>query len=226
MFGPWETWQEAATFFAVIVVLYIAVMWAAAVFWTARDIRSRHNSGTVQLASAGLVAVFFLPGLWIYRIMRPTYTLADQYERSLQAEAVMFELSQKVECPTCRRRVRDEFLVCPSCRTTLKESCSSCGRPVAYAWAACPYCGRDRQAAAVARALREPAPQPAPVGASTPRPALKEQAPEAVPVAAPTPRPALEPEPARLRAQRTAPQRPPSRDPFVVSRERANSPGS
>jgi RNA polymerase subunit RPABC4/transcription elongation factor Spt4 len=119
-------------------------MWLTLAFWAYRDIRQRTRDPIVQTVAVLLVLVFFLPGHWIYLILRPRYTLSELYDRSLEEEALLQELEDQKACPTCRRRVQDEFLVCPSCRTQLKEPCRSCAKPLSYAWVACPFCGVEK----------------------------------------------------------------------------------
>jgi RNA polymerase subunit RPABC4/transcription elongation factor Spt4 len=127
-----------------IAVLYLAAIWLTLVFWTYRDIRQRTRDPILQTVAVLLVLLFFLPGHWIYLIVRPRQTLAEMYERSLEEEALLQELEDQKACPTCKRRVQDDYLICPSCRTQLKESCRSCSRPLSYAWLACPYCGLEK----------------------------------------------------------------------------------
>jgi RNA polymerase subunit RPABC4/transcription elongation factor Spt4 len=92
-----------------------------------------------------LVAVFNLPGLIVYLVIRPQGTMGDSYERSVEAEAIMAELQLAANaCQSCRRPIEDEYVVCPWCRSVLREGCRSCGRSVRTAWSACPYCTSDR----------------------------------------------------------------------------------
>lgn len=143
---PGGSWQATAQGVGFIFAMYIATLWIAMVFWTARDIHQRSRSSSVQLGSALLVLAFFLPGLWLYLILRPRLTLAARYERSLEAEAVLMELADRANCPECSRRVADDFLVCPSCTAKLKEPCVECARPLNFAWIACPGCGAEKEA--------------------------------------------------------------------------------
>lgn len=191
--GSWETTLQYA---ALIIGTYAAALWVTIVYWTFRDIRQRTRDSILQAFSVLLVLCFFIPGLWIYLILRPRYTLTELYERSLEEEALLQELEDQKACPTCRRRVKDDFLVCPSCRTQLKELCRSCSRPLSYAWNACPYCGLEKtprpafgqrprpvertperpipqttQRATVAAANNAPAPRPASPGQPRPTPA-------------------------------------------------------
>jgi hypothetical protein len=101
-----------------------------------------------------LVAIFNVPGLIVYLVIRPQATMADAYERSLETEAVLHELQLTANsCQTCRRPIDDDFNVCPHCRTVLREGCRSCGRAIRTSWITCPYCATDRPA---------PRPQPQP----------------------------------------------------------------
>lgn len=141
---PDVDWVGYAKTTGLILGLYLAAIWLTLVFWTYRDIRQRSRDPILQTVSVLLVLLFFLPGHWIYLILRPRYTLTELYERSLEEEALLQELEDQKACPTCKRRVLDDFLICPSCRTQLKEPCRSCQRPLSYAWIACPYCGLEK----------------------------------------------------------------------------------
>ncbi len=134
-----------------MLITYIIVLWISAVIWTFRDIRERTRDPFFQAVSVFLVLVFNLPGLWLYLILRPPQTLAEAYARSLEEEALLQELEDQKACPNCRRRVSDDFLVCPSCETQLKETCAVCSRPLAYSWTACPYCGTPKRGRASTR---------------------------------------------------------------------------
>lgn len=138
------SWQATLQLVALVVLLYVAVLWLALVYWTYRDISQRTNDMTTQAAATLLVLFFFLPGHWIYLVVRPRYTLVQKYERSLEEEAFMQELASLKSCPQCTRRIRDDYVVCPSCSASLKEPCVACTKPLEFAWAACPYCAKDR----------------------------------------------------------------------------------
>lgn len=147
-----------------VVLLYVAALWFTIAFWTYRDIRQRSRDPFVQSAAVLLVLFFFLPGHWLYLILRPRYTLAELYERSLEEEALLQDLEDQSSCPSCKRRVHEDYLICPSCRTSLKEPCRSCQKPLSYAWVACPYCGLEKppRENLGARPARAPRPAEAP----------------------------------------------------------------
>jgi RNA polymerase subunit RPABC4/transcription elongation factor Spt4 len=153
---------------------YAIVLWVSAVVWTYRDVRTRTGDPLSQAVAVLLVGVFNLPGLVVYLVIRPQETIADAYERSLEAEAILHELQlDSNACQTCRRPVEVEFNVCPYCKTLLREPCKNCARPIRTNWLACPFCATDRvtQRAAplVPRAAAGPVPaQPRPAAATAP----------------------------------------------------------
>lgn len=144
MSWPGGDWEATVKLVATVAAVYLTAIWLTLVFWTYRDIRQRSRDPILQTVAVLVVLVFFLPGHWIYLIVRPRSTLTELYERSLEEEALLQELEDQKACPTCKRRVHDEFLICPSCRTQLKEPCRSCAKPLSYAWVACPYCGLEK----------------------------------------------------------------------------------
>jgi hypothetical protein len=150
----------------IILVSYALVLWLSAIVWVYRDVRNRTTDPTSQLIAVLLVAVFNLPGLIVYLVIRPQATMADAYERSLETEAVLHELQLTANsCQSCRRPIDDDFNVCPHCKTILREGCRSCGRAIRTSWIACPYCATDRP---VARP--QPAPRERNVGNTEPLP--------------------------------------------------------
>lgn len=131
-----------ATQLAVAVIgAYFMAFWLGLVFWTYKDIRSRSRDIITHLLAVMLVIVFNLPGILLYLLLRPLDTISQRYERSLEEEAILHELDQsKLSCPSCRRTIEEDFLVCPFCQAVLKRGCSNCGRTLNMAWRACPYC--------------------------------------------------------------------------------------
>jgi RNA polymerase subunit RPABC4/transcription elongation factor Spt4 len=88
-----------------------------------------------------VVAILFLPGIVIYLILRPQRTLEEEYQRTLEEEALLQSIEDATLCPGCTRRVKDNWIVCPNCHTKLKKNCHQCGRPMELPWNLCPYCG-------------------------------------------------------------------------------------
>ncbi|MDQ6672485.1 MAG: zinc ribbon domain-containing protein [Chloroflexota bacterium] len=126
-----------------IISAYFIALWIACVWWTFRDIRARTTDIFLQIAATLLVAVFSLPGLLIYVVLRPPKTLAQLYEDSLEEEAFLQGIQVHNSCPVCKQRVEPEFIFCPWCQTRLKRTCTRCERPLVLRWKMCPYCGTN-----------------------------------------------------------------------------------
>jgi hypothetical protein len=158
---PGGSWETTAALTAAVIGIYIAVFWAALVFWTVRDAHQRTENPINQAGAGLLVLAFFLPGHWLYLILRPRTTLAERFERSLEAEAVLQELQDRANCPNCARRVQDDFVLCPTCKAQLKEPCTRCSRPLNFAWVVCPSCGLEphRRTAAQQVAIKATKPE-------------------------------------------------------------------
>ncbi|MBI3739705.1 MAG: zinc ribbon domain-containing protein [Chloroflexi bacterium] len=120
---------------------FLAALWIALVIWTYRDIRARARDPLVHILSALLVAVLNLPGVLVYLILRPARTLEEEYQHTLEEEALLQALEELPLCPGCERRVKDDWQVCPNCHTKLKKTCHHCGQLMELPWNICPYCG-------------------------------------------------------------------------------------
>ena len=120
---------------------FVVIFWVSLVFWTWRDVRSRTQDTILQITATLLVAVFSLGGLFIYLIVRPRQTLAELYERQLEEESLLAEMTERQTCPTCHYRVDGDFQVCPSCGTKLRRPCPRCEHLLELKWNVCPYCG-------------------------------------------------------------------------------------
>src|SRR5215510_3549425 len=120
---------------------FLAALWISPVIWTYRDIRTRARDPLVQSLATLLVAVLNLPGVLVYLILRPQRTLEEEYQRTLEEEALLQALEDLPLCPGCERRVKDDWQVCPNCHTKLKKTCENCDRLMELPWNICPYCG-------------------------------------------------------------------------------------
>ncbi len=120
---------------------FIVALWISLIVWTYRDIRTRSRDTLVQTLATLLVAVLNLPGVLVYLILRPQRTLEEEYQRTLEEEALLQALEDLPLCPGCERRVKDDWQVCPNCHTKLKKQCENCNRLMELPWNICPYCG-------------------------------------------------------------------------------------
>ena len=150
-----DNWQNVATLAATVAAAYVLVLWIGIIAWTYRDIRDRTRDAAFQTVAVLLVLVFNIPGWFIYMLLRPGETLGEAYARSLEEEALLQELEDQAICPSCKRYVSADFVICPHCRTKLKEPCPNCGRPLNFNWVACPYCMSPKKMVATS-ARQEP----------------------------------------------------------------------
>ncbi len=123
---------------------YILTLWFAIVVWTFQDIQARSRSVVAQIFSTLVVLIFSIPGLLIYLILRPRYTLDDAFQRSLEEEYLMQDLEELPLCPGCQQYVEDDWVFCPNCRTELRDNCISCDQLIDLRWEICPFCGTEQ----------------------------------------------------------------------------------
>ena len=119
----------------------LTALWLSLIFWTYRDIRRRTRHIFERVLAVLVVAILFLPGILVYLILRPPRTLEEEFQQSLDEEALLQSIEDNSVCPGCGRRVREEWVACPSCYTRLKKPCHQCGRLMELPWNLCPFCG-------------------------------------------------------------------------------------
>lgn len=119
---------------------FIAAIWVAFVIWTYRDIRSRARDKFVHLLATILVAVLTLPGILVYLVLRPPRTLEEEYQSTLEEEALLRAIEDQIICPGCGRHLHQEWVVCPTCQTKVQQPCMSCGKLMELSWNICPFC--------------------------------------------------------------------------------------
>ena len=142
--------------------IYLVILWLATAYWAFRDMQQRSDNAILPyLASAGIILftpVFFVLGVWVYKIIRPHEKIGEVWERNLAEEALLAEVEAIHHCPTCERRIDDEWIICPTCRTRLNRVCPNCSRLVGLDWSLCAWCGKDFERRPVAAAAFEALP--------------------------------------------------------------------
>ncbi len=137
--------------------VYIVILWLAAAYWAFRDMQLRSENPVLPYLAAALIVLFtpvlFLFGVVVYRIVRPQEKVGEVYERNLAEEALLAEVESIKTCPGCRRRIMDEWIICPTCRTRLNRVCANCGRLVGLDWSLCAWCGRDFERGGIAASV-------------------------------------------------------------------------
>jgi RNA polymerase subunit RPABC4/transcription elongation factor Spt4 len=139
---------------------FLLALWAALIIWTWRDIRSRARDLLAQVLSTLVVAVLFIPGILVYLILRPNRTLEEEYQRTLEEEALLTSIEDQAVCPGCERRIKEDWQICPNCQTKLKKPCHQCGKLMELPWNICPFCGTlapgmRREASTIDDAVKE-----------------------------------------------------------------------
>ena len=127
--------------------VYLVILWLASAYWAFRDMQQRSDNPFLPyLAAAGIILftpIFFILAVWIYKIVRPHERIGEVWERNLAEEALLAEVEAIHHCPTCERRIDDEWIICPTCRTRLNRVCPNCSRLVGMDWSLCAWCGKD-----------------------------------------------------------------------------------
>jgi hypothetical protein len=119
---------------------FLVALWVSLIVWVYRDARQRVRDRFIPILSCLVVVILFLPGVFIYLILRPQHTLEEEYQQALEEEALLFSIEEAPICPGCSRKVQNNWIVCPSCHTQLRKPCPKCGRAVELPWDLCPYC--------------------------------------------------------------------------------------
>jgi hypothetical protein len=120
---------------------FLATLWVSLIIWTIRDVRRRSKDPMARILAVLIVALLFLPGMLIYAILRPARTLDEEFQQSLEEEALLQTIEDIPLCPGCSRKVQHDWIVCPNCQTKLKKKCHHCKALMELPWNICPYCG-------------------------------------------------------------------------------------
>lgn len=126
--------------FVTFVAAFGVAFWLALAVWTFRDIRARTRDPLAVVLATLLSLAFGPVGTLLYLLLRPKETLAEQYDRALEEEALLREIEELNLCPGCRRPTKEDWRLCPYCHTPLRKPCPACGRLVDLNWTICPYC--------------------------------------------------------------------------------------
>lgn len=150
------------------VAFYVVLLWAATAYWAYRDLQQRTSNPVAPYLAAALIIlftpVFFFFGVIIYRILRPSETVAQANERALAEEAMMVEIESQPHCANCSRQVHEDWIICPTCRNRLRRVCPNCSRLVELDWSLCAWCGKDFERPNARPEAVQPDLEPAPHG--------------------------------------------------------------
>jgi RNA polymerase subunit RPABC4/transcription elongation factor Spt4 len=147
-----------------VAMVYWVVLWLAAAYWAFRDMQLRSENPIAPYFASAFVIMFtpvlFPMAVFVYRVIRPQEKIGEVYERNLAEESMLADIEAIRHCPSCDRRVHDDWIICPTCRTRLNRVCPNCSKLVGLDWSLCAWCGRDFErheaAASVPAASRAP----------------------------------------------------------------------
>ena len=143
-----DSLESIVQLFFALTGAYVAAFWFGLVVWTFRDIQQRSRDAVVQVLATLLVLFSGVLGVVLYLILRPSETLADNYQRSLEEEAIIRELDANPSCPNCHHAVESDYIRCPHCGQSLRMQCEACARTLEIQWKICPYCGTEQAGSA------------------------------------------------------------------------------
>jgi RNA polymerase subunit RPABC4/transcription elongation factor Spt4 len=150
-----------------LVAVYIVLLWAATAYWAYRDLQTRTANPIAPYLAAALIILFtpllFPFGVIIYRIVRPSETVAEANERQLAEEAMMVEIEAQPHCANCGRQVHEDWIICPTCRNRLRRVCPNCSRLVELDWSLCAWCGKDFERPELLQEVAVPPPAGKPI---------------------------------------------------------------
>src|SRR5512138_2705437 len=96
---------DPSTLSSVVLVLagfaaaFLVALWVSLIIWTYRDIRSRTRDPLLRILAALSTAVLFLPGVRVYLILRPPRTFEEEYQHTLEEEALLQSIEDNPPCP-------------------------------------------------------------------------------------------------------------------------------
>lgn len=126
---------------------YLIIVWLACAFWVLQDLRRRQRDAALPFIAATAIVVaspvLFPLAVIVYRIVRPSETLAEARERELADRVTELEAETRLLCPGCAAPVDEGWLACPACRSRLAHACRDCGRTIGLDWAVCAWCGNE-----------------------------------------------------------------------------------
>ncbi len=100
------------------IAVYLIILWLAGAYWAFRDMQQRTENPILPYVAASFIIIFtpiFFPlAIFVYKIIRPHEKIGEVYERNLAEEALLAEVEAIHSCPTCARRVNDEWIICPT----------------------------------------------------------------------------------------------------------------
>jgi hypothetical protein len=113
-------------FVSKLIAVFVGIIWIALAALTWRDIRQRTRQPAAIAAAVLLVAAGFVPGYWIYLLVRPGSTVEQREEDALRRR-ILLDYAPASFCHTCHKGIREDYAVCPYCSSPVQTNCEQCG---------------------------------------------------------------------------------------------------
>jgi RNA polymerase subunit RPABC4/transcription elongation factor Spt4 len=130
-------------------LLIRAIIGFAAGLWLYTDAQKRkYDQQTTLFWSAGAVLIgsvvtpmlFFYIAFYFWR-SRKGMIGTNKHNDTIDIEAEVVDASiEKINCPMCGNKVREDAANCPRCGYTLVPKCRQCGKELNRDWKVCPHC--------------------------------------------------------------------------------------
>lgn len=75
-------------------LVFVLGLWISLAIWAWQDSRARFTDRRFQHLFTLLVALGFLGGLFIYLLLRPRQTLAQEYQQQVEEESLLANLAE------------------------------------------------------------------------------------------------------------------------------------
>ncbi len=139
-------------------LFYLLLIWFASVVWVIRDISNRTKDPISIFVAVAISLMLPFVGLPIYFILRPSATLNQSFENSIEQQLLLTEMYNIDICsnPRCRKPLKENWITCVYCGRQERKLClkPDCKTVMAKKWAFCPKCSAPSEAVQQAQQAR------------------------------------------------------------------------
>ena len=136
-------------------LFYLLLIWFASVVWVIRDIANRTKDPISIFVAVAISLLLPFVGLPIYFILRPSVTLNQSFENSIEQRLMLTEMYNIDICSNarCRKPLKENWITCVYCGRQERKLCTKpdCKTVMAKKWAFCPTCSAPSEAVQQAR---------------------------------------------------------------------------
>tara|TARA_B110000014_G_C20107058_1_gene582368 strand:- start:229 stop:924 length:696 start_codon:yes stop_codon:yes gene_type:complete len=140
-------------------LFYLLLIWFASVVWVVRDIANRTKDPISIFVAVAISLLLPFVGLPIYFILRPSVTLNQSFENSIEQQLLLTEMYNIDICSNarCRKPLKENWITCVYCGRQERKLCTKpdCKTVMAKKWAFCPTCSAPSEAVQQARQTQD-----------------------------------------------------------------------